>query len=137
MANKASKKHITTPRDVARALGAHLSADQLKAVSNALAPPLGADLSNALAPSALITPEIADRVIRPRPPTVRPLPQPATGAKRLNPAQRVAREMFPPKGKPPPTMGTPEAVQQLDAEMRRRKLKVPSTDTLKRAVDRR
>jgi hypothetical protein len=56
---------------------------------------------------------------------------------RLNPSQRVAREMFPPRGFPPLTMGTPEAAQKLAGEMTSRQLKVPSYDTLKRALGRR
>jgi hypothetical protein len=75
----------------------------------------------------------ADKAIRPASraqPTV-------DDRRRLNPSQRVAREMFPPRGFPPLTIGTPEAVQKLADEMTRRGLKVRSYDTLKRALGRR
>ena len=49
---------------------------------------------------------------------------------------RVVREALWPGGLPE-TMSTPEAVQKLGNEMQRRGMKVPSDDTLKRALDRR
>jgi hypothetical protein len=53
--------------------------------------------------------------------------------------EAVARELWPPQGKPPETMSTPEALKLLGNELERRRIPAgPDTlDSQRRAIDRR
>ena len=54
-----------------------------------------------------------------------------------DPATLVAREIWPPDGRPPPTVPTPHAIKKLSAVMKDRVIPVPHDDTLRAAINRR
>jgi hypothetical protein len=56
--------------------------------------------------------------------------------RRRDPVEAVAKELWPPDGRPPETMATPAALRRLGKACERRKIPA-SPDTLRRAIGRR
>jgi hypothetical protein len=62
---------------------------------------------------------------------------PTAKPRRKTPEQIVACELWPPNGHPPNTTLTGPAIKKLAEELKRRRIKVRSDDTLRRAIGRR